>query len=91
MAVEIGILLYQGCQSAMVHGMTDMLMTASGFSPARGGAGLRVSHWSPDETGAFRRSSDTHPAGAGLPDFGNTVSPGTPPMSVESAPFVVSA
>lgn len=88
MAVEIGILLYQGCQSAMVHGMTDMLMTASGFSTGRDGPGLRVSHWSPDETGAFRRSSDTHPAGDGLPDF--VIVPGrlTGPVTAEEAePF----
>jgi hypothetical protein len=25
---EVGILLYPGCQMAMVHGMTDMLQTA---------------------------------------------------------------
>jgi hypothetical protein len=24
-AAEVGILLYRGCQSAMVHGLTDML------------------------------------------------------------------
>ena len=88
MTVEVGILLYQNCQSAMVHGMTDMLGAASGFSTGRGGPGLRVSHWSPDETATFRRSFDTHWAGDGLPDF--IIIPGrlTGPVTPEEAePF----
>jgi transcriptional regulator GlxA family with amidase domain len=88
MAVEVGILLYQGCQSAMVHGMTDMLMTAGGFSTARGGVGLRVSHWSPDETEAFHRSFDTDPVSDGLPDF--VIVPGRlsgPVTEEEAKPF----
>jgi len=66
--VELGILLYRGCQSAMVHGLTDMLTTASDFSGARGGRGLRVSHWSIDESEGFQRSFDTQPAAADLPE-----------------------
>jgi transcriptional regulator GlxA family with amidase domain len=71
---EVGILLYPGCQSAMVHGLTDMLMTASGFSAARGGNTLRLSHWLPDEAGLFDRSFDTHPGADGLADI--LVAPG---------------
>jgi len=86
--VELGILLYQGCQSAMVHGLTDMLATASDFSAARGGRSLRLSHWSPDESGNFHRSFDTQPSAEGLPDF--VVVPGrlTGPVTTEEAiPF----
>lgn len=58
---EVGILLYAGCQSAMVHGMTDLLQIASDFSVGRGGPPLRVSHWRLGDTGAVERSFDTHP------------------------------
>lgn len=86
---EVGILLYRGCQTAMVHGLTDMLTTASDFSAARGGRTLRVSHWAPDETDQFDRSFDTHPHAGGFPDI--IVTPGrlTGPVSAEeAAPFV---
>lgn len=86
--VEVGILLYQGCQSAMVHGLTDMLATASDFSAARGGRSLRLGHWSPDDSGDFRRSFDTQPGADGLPDI--IVVPGrlTGPVTAEEAiPF----
>ena len=43
---EVGLLLYAGCQTAMVHGMTDLLQIASEFSVKRSGPPLRVSHWS---------------------------------------------
>jgi transcriptional regulator GlxA family with amidase domain len=66
-SVEVGILLYRGCQMAMVHGITDMLATASDFSVAHGGASLRLSHWAPDEAGIIDRSFDTHEGAAGLP------------------------
>jgi transcriptional regulator GlxA family with amidase domain len=82
---EIGIVLYRGCQLAMVHGLTDMLVTASEFSVARGGSALRLSHWSPDETGTFVRSFDTHPGAEGLADM--LVTPGrlTGPVTAEEA------
>jgi len=73
----------------MVHGLTDMLMTASGFSVARGGRGLRLSHWSHDEAGAFSRSFDSHPGAEGLADI--LVAPGRlsgPVSAEEAAPFV---
>ena len=85
---EVGILLYRGCQSAMVHGLTDMLMTASDFSAARGGKTLRVSHWSPDEACIFSRSFDTHSGADGLADI--LVAPGRltgPVTSEEASPF----
>jgi transcriptional regulator GlxA family with amidase domain len=85
---EVGILLYQGCQSAMVYGLTDMLMTAGGFSMAHGSAGLRLSHWSHDGEGGFARSFDTGGEAGGLPDV--LVVPGrlTGPVSAEEAvPF----
>ncbi len=87
-AVEVGILLYRGCQSAMVHGLTDMLMTASDFSVARGGRALRLSHWSACDDGAFVRSFDTHAGAAGAADF--IVAPGRlsgPVTAEEAAPF----
>lgn len=66
---EVGVLLYPGCQSAMVHGLTDMLTIASDLSAARHGRTLRLSHWSPDPGGAFRRSFDTHEGNVGTPDM----------------------
>ena len=86
--VEIAILLYQGCQSAMVHGLTDMLSTASDFSVARGASGLRVSHWAIDTSEGIRRSFDSHRGAAGDPDF--VVVPGRlsgPVTSEEAVPF----
>jgi transcriptional regulator GlxA family with amidase domain len=87
-AAEVGILLYRGCQSAMVHGITDMLATASDFSVARGGRALRLSHWSPDEAGTFGRSFDTHQGAVGLADI--IVAPGRlsgPVTPEEAVPF----
>ena len=85
---EVGILLYRGCQSAMVHGLTDMLMTASDFSAAHGGPTLRLSHWSPDEAGTFGRSFDTHDGAGAAADI--LVAPGRlsgPVTTEEAAPF----
>ena len=59
---EVGIMLYAGCQSAMVHGITDLFAVASQFAEDRGGSGLRVSHWSREADGGFARTFDTHPA-----------------------------
>jgi transcriptional regulator GlxA family with amidase domain len=87
-AAEVGILLYRGCQSAMVHGLTDMLATASDFSVARGGRALCLSHWSPDEVGTFRRSFDSRPGAEGLADI--LVAPGRlsgPVTAEEAVPF----
>ena len=42
---EVGILLYPGCQQAMVHGMTDLIDIAGQFSVQHGGPVVRVSHW----------------------------------------------
>lgn len=87
-AAEVGILLYRGCQSATVHGLTDMLMTASDFSAARGGPSLRLSHWSPDEAGMFSRSFDTDPGADGAADI--ILVPGRlsgPVTSEEAGPF----
>jgi transcriptional regulator GlxA family with amidase domain len=53
---------------AMVFGLTDLLQVASGFSVARGGPPLRVTHWSMDGGGAILRSYDTHPGIEGCPD-----------------------
>jgi transcriptional regulator GlxA family with amidase domain len=88
MTVEVGILLYRGCQMAMVHGITDMLMTASDFSVAHGGPSLRLSHWSPDEAGGFGRAFDTHDGAGGRP--GMILIPGRlsgPVTADEAIPF----
>jgi transcriptional regulator GlxA family with amidase domain len=65
---EVGLLLYPKCHVAMIHGMTDLLQVASGFSVARGGPPLRITHWSMDGTGAITRCHDTHPGIDHRPD-----------------------
>lgn len=87
-ATEVGILLYRNCQSAMVHGLTDMLTTASDFSVARGGRALRLSHWSPGEAGHFGRTFDSHLGADGAADI--IVVPGRlsgPVTAEEAVPF----
>lgn len=81
---EVGLLLYGGCQMAMVHGMSDLLTIASGFSVERGGPALRVSHWRPTENG-FERCVDTHPGHTGEADI--LIVPGrlSSPIGVEEA------
>ena len=64
---EVGLLLYPGCQAAMVHGMTDLLQIAGRFSADRGGPPLRVSHWQMDAAGGFGRSFDSHEGAGGMP------------------------
>lgn len=59
--LEVGLVLYPGCQSAMIYGMTDMLSVAGHYAVERGGAPLRVSHWQSDADGHWRRCHDTHP------------------------------
>ncbi|MDX0994243.1 helix-turn-helix domain-containing protein [Sinorhizobium medicae] len=58
---EIGLMLYPGCQMAMVHGMTDLINIAGQFSAERGGAVARVSHWGLQDDGCLARCFDTHP------------------------------
>lgn len=85
---EVGLVLYPGCQLAMVHGITDLFAIASHFSVDRGGGVLRVSHWAMDEQGGFSRAFDTHPAEATLPAM--LISPGRltgPPDAQEAAPY----
>ncbi|WP_324697582.1 MULTISPECIES: GlxA family transcriptional regulator [Novosphingobium] len=57
--LEVGLLLYHGCQMAMIHGITDLFAIASHFSTGRGGPALRVSHWMRSEEGQFARCHDT--------------------------------
>lgn len=82
---EVGILLYPQCHMAMVSGLTDLLEVASGFSVARGGPALRVTHWSMDATGAIGRSRDTHPSAETGPNvlIAPAVAPATGPGRVE--------
>ncbi len=86
---EVGLLLYTGCQKAMVYGMTDLLQVASDISVKRGGPPLRISHWR-NETGRIGRCYDTHPnAPKRHPDI--AVIPGRltgPASSAESLPYV---
>lgn len=58
---EIGLMLYPGCQMAMVHGMTDLIGIAGQFSAERGGTVARVSHWRLQDDGCLARCFDTHP------------------------------
>lgn len=66
---EVGILLYPGCQQAMVHGMTDLIDIAGQFSVQHGGPVVRVSHWQMQADGCFARSHDTHEGLSGTPDI----------------------
>lgn len=87
---EVGLLLYAGCQTAMVHGMTDLLQIASEFSVKRGGPPLRVSHWRAKPDGVIARCFDSHPDAQGhFPDI--AIVPGRltgPADSEEAAPYV---
>lgn len=84
---EVGLVLYPGCQTAMIHGMTDLLDIAGHFSAKRGGPRLRVSHWRPGADGCWGRVSDSHP------DLGQPMEPTvlivpgrlTGPMEIEEA------
>jgi transcriptional regulator GlxA family with amidase domain len=53
---------------AMVHGITDLLQVASGFSVKRGGPPLRITHWNLGDAGAIARCYDTHPGIDHRPD-----------------------
>lgn len=83
---EVGIVLYPGCQTAMVHGMTDLLHIAGVCSVKRGGRALRVSHWRADG-GEWGRAFDTHPALGEALEPEVLVVPGrlTGPMDAEEA------
>lgn len=65
---EVGLLLYPQCHMAMVHGMTDLLQVASGFSVRRGSVPLRITHWHVDDNGTIIRCYDTHPGIEHRPD-----------------------
>ena len=85
---EIGLVLYAGCQMAMVHGMTDLIAIASHFSVERGGQPLRVSHWAMDAQRIFARCHDSHPGELGSPAM--LVVPGRltgPAEAAEAAPY----
>ncbi|WP_242125706.1 GlxA family transcriptional regulator [Sphingobium sp. Sx8-8] len=87
---EVGLILYPGCQLAMIHGMTDLLAIAGHFSREHGGPILRVSHWQLDDRGGFTRAHDTHEAlgDRGTPEI--WLIPGRlsgPPGIEESAPY----
>jgi transcriptional regulator GlxA family with amidase domain len=90
---EVGLLLYPQSHMAMVHGMTDLLQVAGGFSVARGGLPLRITHWSMDGAGAITRCHDTHPGVDRRPDvliapgrLSGPILPG-PIEGEEGAPF----
>ena len=84
---EVGLVLYPGCQAAMVHGMTDLLDIAGHFSAQRGGPTLRVSHWRPQDDGSWTRAFDTHPDLARKMAPAVLIVPGrlTGPMAAEEA------
>lgn len=88
LSAEVGLVLYPGCQLAMVHGITDLFAIASQFSLDRGGKVLRVSYWSVNGEGAFARTYDTHPDQHTMPTI--LISPGRlsgPPDADEAAPY----
>lgn len=67
--IEIGLVLYPGCQIAMVHGITDLFDIATQFSREHGGPTLCVSQWALGEDDRISRTSDTEPLKAGKPDI----------------------
>ncbi|MBB4105853.1 GlxA family transcriptional regulator [Allorhizobium borbori] len=67
--IEIGLVLYPGCQIAMVHGITDLFDIATQFSREHGGPALCVSQWALGEDGRISRTYDTEPLKAGKPDI----------------------
>lgn len=85
---EVALMLYPGCQMAMVHGITDLFAIASFHSINHGGDRLRVSHWEIGEDGAFARVFDTDPGRVGEPTViivpGRLTGPAGPN---EAAPF----
>ncbi|AUW59316.1 AraC family transcriptional regulator [Sphingobium sp. SCG-1] len=85
---EIGLMLYDNCQSAMVYGITDLFSIASQLATDRGGLPLRVSHWALGDNGGFSRLFDTHPDQAGSPEI--LIVPGRltgPAGAEEAAPY----
>lgn len=85
--IEAGVMLYPGCQDAMVHGMTDLLQVASDISVSLGGQSLRITHWSRD-TRAMTRCYDTQPGDDRRPDI--VFVPGRlagPLIGEDAAPF----
>lgn len=66
---EVGLVLYPGCQMAMVHGMTDLLYIAGQFASNYGGEPIRVSHWRLQGHGGFARCHDTHADEPGNPAY----------------------
>jgi len=62
--VEIGLLIYPGCQLAAVHGLTDLFRVACEWPSVRnedaGDGAIRVSHWRL-EVGCVSCVWDTHP------------------------------
>lgn len=85
---EVGLMLYDGCQTAMVHGITDLFAIASQFSCDRGGSALRISQWSVQPGGGFARVHDTHPDAQGEPTV--LIVPGRlsgPADAQEAAPY----
>lgn len=82
---EIGLVLYPGCQMAMVQGMTDLFEVAGRISLEHGGARLRIAHWRIADGGRMTRCFDTHPEQPGAPDI--VIVPGhlTTPIGPEEA------
>lgn len=88
-AAEVGLLVYPGCQMAMVHGMTDLFAIANSFSTSHGGRWLRVSHWRQDECGDIVRCHDSAPGAGSCPTV--IIVPGRlagPVTAEEATPFV---
>lgn len=85
---EIGILLYPGCQLAVVHGATDLFGVASDFSANHGGPRLHVSHWAMGEHGSIECSYGARSGDVKEPQI--IITPGRltgPMVGEEAAPF----
>lgn len=87
--IEIAILFYPGAQTAMIHGITDLLTTASAFSSRDGGPVLRVGHWHRSAKGPIGRTFVAGDEGSDPPTL--VVVPGRlagPVDTDEAAPYV---
>ncbi|MCB8877847.1 GlxA family transcriptional regulator [Acidisoma silvae] len=87
--INVGLLLYTGCQIAMIYGMTDLLEVASRFSKDRGGPIFIVKKWSKGDDGSIISSFVVERPEEARPDI--VVVPGRvtgPATQMEALPFI---
>ena len=83
--VDIGLMIYTGCQKASVHGLEDMFAVANLYAEEHGGVSqLRVTRWAAGEYGRSSFSAKDS-SGSGPPEV--VIVPGrlSPPMQADEA------